>query len=171
MTYRPQKENKKAELLTLIFAAAAVTLFVVSTQVSLYRFAYQLAGVVSAIVAVEIYLKYVFSEYTYEVTKDDIQVFRITGKKSMCICSLALSESLCPLVRGEDYEKNQKAYPKTKLATNACKNLSPTRLYYYFFDFNGKNAFLKFEPDAAFAAYTDERIREAMQKKEDEDDE
>lgn len=170
MTYRPPEENKKAKLLSLIFAAAAVTLFVVSTQVTRYPFAYQLAGVITAIIAVEIYLKYVFSEYTYEAAKDDLKVYRVTGSKSVCVCSLAFSESLCTLVPSAAYEKDKAAYPKTKLAVNACKNISPTRLTYYFFSFNGKNAFLKFEPDAMFASYADERIRAAMKHKEDEDD-
>ena len=171
MTYTPSAQNKKAAILTVLFAVAAVAMFLTAGVVTKYRFAYQITGIVSAIIGVELYLKYVMANYVYEAADDSLRVFRITGTKRECVCSLAYSESLMEIIPQSAVLQSPKAFPKTKLATNVCKNLYPERAFLYYFRFNGKNAVLKFEPDDAFVAYTNRKIADALQKNEDENDE
>ena len=171
MTYRPAAENRKAAIMAALFVFFAVTLFVLPMYVSAYRYAYQIGGIICAVIGLELYLKYVMGEYIYEAAENDLRVYRITGRKQECVCSLAYSESLTGILPKSEVDRAPQSYPKTKLAVNLCKNLFPSHAAVYYFNFNGKITVLKFEPDAAFTAYANERIARAMRHKEDEENE
>lgn len=169
MTYRPKETSKAARLTAFIAVALAAGLFYASAVVKNYPFAYQFAAIVLMIAGVEVLVKYVLSDHVYEAADKDLKIYRVMGKKSVCIASLAYEESLCEVVASNDYQAKKDRFPKTQIVVNACKNVFPQSYSLYFFNFNGRNAVLKFEPDALFAAYLDDKIRAALAAKEDED--
>lgn len=167
MTYSPQSTNKKEKALSITMAILAVILFGASGIVDKFSGLYQISAFVLAILSIQIYLKYVFSKYIYKATDSSLEVYRISGKKSICVCSLDYEMSLSTIVSSESYKNNKSEYPKTNFNVNYCKNLAPDNYYVYFFEFNGKRSMMKFEPDAAFAEYVSELISQAVN---DEDD-
>ena len=145
---------------------ATVALFFFSSQLELYRWVYQLVGLIFAIIGVTVFLNNVQSDYFYKVDDRNINVYRITGTKSVCVCSLSLEESLSEVVTAEYFYKNKSEFPKNKLAVNYCKNIFPKEYSLYFFNFNGKVNRMKFEPDEIFTNYMNEKIKLALANKE-----
>lgn len=86
MTYRPKKNSRKASGLALAAAIVSVLCFCFSPYLPA-PVVYQLAGLVLAVVALQIYMKFVQSDYEYRVTANDLEIYKLTGKKSTPVCS------------------------------------------------------------------------------------
>ncbi|MBE6681511.1 MAG: hypothetical protein E7600_04405 [Ruminococcaceae bacterium] len=171
MTFRPSSKSKKEKILSISLAVAAVILFLVSGLVNRLVVVYQLTAFVCGILSIEMYLKYVGSSYIYEAAEDSFKVYKVTGKKSICVSSLDYEMSLSHVVSKEEYEERKDSFPKTNFNVNLCKNFAPDSYYLYFFEFNGKKSMMKFEPDQMFADYLNDKISAAWEKAENEDDE
>ena len=89
MTFRPKASDKKAPACAVICFAAAVFSFYFSSRVSHAALLYQVAAIILAVVALEVYLKYIASDYVYEASAKELKVYKITGNKSVCVCSLS----------------------------------------------------------------------------------
>ncbi len=151
MTYRPSSNSPKAKRLSVLFAVGAIALFAASAFVSSYEIVYQITAIVFAVIFVELYYKYVASDYVYQLEGGCLKVHRVTGKKTVCVCSLDLEESITQVIKSDEYLKDKKAYPKANYNVNFAKNLAPKEYYVYFFNFNEKKSMMKFEPDKIFA--------------------
>lgn len=169
MDYRPPRKNFKAALTAGFSMTFAVALFFFSSQFDSYKWIYQLAGLLLAITGVTVFITNVQSDYVYKACEHDIRVYRVTGKKSLCVCSLSYEESLSQVVTSKYFNEHKNEFPKNKLAVNYCKNIFPKEYHLYFFNFNGKVNRLKFEPDDIFAKYMNEKIKIALENKENED--
>ena len=165
MTYRPQSLSKRANKVCFLCAAAAVLLFAASAFVARFEFAYQLTALILAVASVEIYMKYVGSDYVYEAAEASLKVYKITGKKSICVCSLDYEGSVTRVIPAEEYSANKSAYPKVNFCVNYEKNMFPKNYYVYMFEFNGKRSLMKFEPDEAFVNYVNPKIDSALNSK------
>lgn len=162
MDYRPKRKDFKAAMLSGFCMTAAVALFFLSSRFDSYRWVYQLTGLILAIVGVTVFLTNVQSDYIYKVDDRNINVYRVTGKNSLCVCSLSLEESLSEIVTAKQFKENKGDFPKNNLAVNYCKNIFPKEYSLYFFNFNGKVNRMKFEPDEIFTNYMNERIKLAL---------
>ena len=171
MTFRPASLSKKEKILAISLAVLAVVMFLISGIVKHAVIVYQLTAFAAAIVSIELYLKYVGSSYVYEAADDAFKVYKITGKKSICVSSLDYEMSLSHVVSVHEYEERKAQFPKTNFNVNLCKNLAPQNYYLYFFEFNGKKSVMKFEPDEVFADYMNEKINAAWEKAEAENEE
>ena len=83
MTFRPENNTKKEKFLSLSIAALAVVLFLLSGVVNHLVVVYQISALISAVVSIELYMKYVGSDYIYEAADDYFKVYKVTGKKSI----------------------------------------------------------------------------------------
>ncbi len=169
MTFRPKAYGKKEKLLSLALAVGAIILFALSGVVSRFNGIYQITSILFAVVSLEVYMKYVGSDYVYEAAETSLKVYKITGKKSICVCSLDYEMSLSPVIPSEEYEADKASFPKTAFNVNYAKNLSPKSYHVYFFEFNGKKSMMKFEPDKEFCAYVNEKIANALENRAEED--
>lgn len=167
MTYRPASNSKTAKSICCIGAATAVILFFASSYVSRFAFVYQLTALMFAVVCVEMYIKYVGSDYVYEATDKSLKIYKVTGKKSLCVCSLSYEASLSRVISSDEYLSHKDKYPKTNFNVNYAKNLAPNNYSVYFFEFNGKKSMMKFEPDKIFTDYVNEKIDNAMKNKDE----
>ncbi len=158
MTYRPKTLDNKPKVISLCLAAAAVVMFVFSAYAPSFVAAYQLTALILAVVSLEMYVKYVGSDYVYEAAESSLKVYRVNGKKSTCLCSLDYSQSLSEIVSSKEYLTNKQKFPKTNFNLNYAKNLNPASFYVYFFEFNGKKSMIKFEPDEIFVKYANDKI-------------
>lgn len=169
MTFRPKQKTPKTAAFAAICAAFAVMFFYTSTKISEYRIFYQLPALVLAVAALQIFIKYMAHDYLYLADETDLKIYKISGNKSICVCSLNYEESISGIIDNNFYKDNKNKFPKTNLAFNYCKNLFPDKYCLYFFNFNNKTAVLKFEPDKAFTDYINEKItavRSLLDKKE-----
>lgn len=169
MTYRPKPKNAVASFLAGTCAVFAVASFYASSKVQMYMGFYQLASVIFAIIALQIFLKYVQSDYVYEACEHDLKIHKITGNKSVCVCSLSYEESISCCVESDYYLKNKNKFPKSKISINYCKSVFPSDYSVYFFNFNSKTAVLKFEPDEVFSKYLNQKITYVISEKEKEE--
>ena len=161
MTFRPKAISKKEKLIAILSAAFSIVLFFISGIVPTLVVIYQITAFLLAIASIEIYIKYVASDYVYEAAEDAFKVYKITGKKSICVSCLDYEMSMSHVVANEEYESRKDQFPKSNFIVNLCKNLAPQNYSVYFFEFNGKKSMMKFEPDAVFADYLNEKISAA----------
>ena len=171
MTFRPKSNTKKESIIAILSAVVAVLLFIVSGIVPTLVIVYQISAFMLAIASIEIYIKYVASDYVYEAADDAFKVYKITGKKSICVSSLDYEMSLTHVISNTEYEEKKNELPKSNFNVNLCKNLAPENYCVYFFDFNGKKSMMKFEPDSVFTEYMNEKISKAWDMAENEDEE
>ncbi len=170
MTFRPTSNSKKEKILSLFMAFLAIMMIIISGITDRFGGLYQITAIIFAVVAIEFYLKYVGSDYIYEAADDSFKVYKVTGKKSICVSSLDYDMSLSYVVTGEEYNKNKADYPVSNFNVNLCKNLSPDVYSVYFFKFNGKTSMMKFEPDAVFTDYINTKIASSFEKANGEDE-
>ena len=166
MTYRPNQKGKYAQIITFLCIVVAVLLFFASTKVQMYVFVYQITAIVLMVAGIEIFMKYVMSDYVYKASEQDIEIYKVTGNKSVCICSLSYEESVSGVVTRDYCDSHREKFGKSKITVNYCKNIFPKEYSLYFFNFNSKLALLKFEPDEAFTKYMNEKITAAISAKE-----
>ncbi len=162
MTCRPKNNTNKEIKLSIITAIAAALIFLFSGVVSKFVIVYQISALLLAVFALEVYVKYVANDYVYESTEKELKIYRITGKKSICIASLDYEMSISNIVCIDDYNKNKDGYPKANFNVNYAKNLAQKNYYVYFFEFNGRRSMMKFEPDSAFVEYANEKINNVL---------
>lgn len=170
MTYKPKSKTNKEKILAAITAFAAILLFASAGFVKMLPALYQISGVVLAVASVEIYMKYVGSDYIYEADDTSLKVYKVTGKKSICVCSLDYEMSETGVVSSSEYLANKEKYPKTNFNLNYAKNIAPKNYSVYFFLFKGKKSMVKFEPSDEFVAYLNEKINAALSRKNDDDE-
>ena len=169
MTFRPKSNSRKELILSIIMALAAIALFTASGFVNHLIILYQISALIFAVVSIQFYLKYVASDYVYDASDDSFKVYKITGKKSICVSSLDYEMSLSVVVPSAKYLSDKQKYPKTNFNVNLCKNFAPKHYCVYFFEFNGKKSMLKFEPDEIFVNYINKKIISAWEKEADEE--
>lgn len=158
MTFSPKPNGNKEKIISFLTAFSAILLILVSGVTSRFGGLYQISAIVLGVVSIEFYLKYVGSNYIYEAADDYFKVYKITGKKSICVSSLDYEMSLSYVIDSSEYEKNSDKFPKTNFNVNLCKNLAPKKFCLYFFEFNDKKCMMKFEPDEAFVSYINQKI-------------
>lgn len=169
MTFRPKSSSNKEKKLSLITAFCAALLIIISGIVNRFGALYQISAIILGVVSIEFYLKYVGSDYVYDADDDYFKVYKITGKKSICVSSLDYEMSLSHVVSKQEYEENKDKFPKTNFNVNLCKNLAPKEYSLYFFEFNGKKCMMKFEPDEVFTEHLNNLISAAWEKAENEE--
>lgn len=167
MTYRPKNIGNKEKILAIITAVAAIILFALGGFVKYAPGLYQITAIILAIVSLEIYMKYVGSDYVYEAGESSLKIHKITGKKSICVCSLDYEMSLSEIISSEEYLKNKNKYPSYNFSVNYAKNLAPEKYSVYFFYFNEKKCMAKFEPDEIFTEYVNQKIKAALENKDE----
>jgi len=168
MTYRPKNTSNKEKVLSIITAIAAIVLFAVGGVVTVIPAVYQITAIIMAVVSLELYMKYVGSDYVYEAAETSLKIHKITGKKSICVCSLDYEMSLTEIIPGDEYLKNKDKYPSYNFNVNYAKNLAPEKYSVYFFYFKDKKCMAKLEPDEVFTQYVNEKIRAALGNKDEE---
>ena len=120
MTYRVPKKVKKASLTALLAAIFSVLCFAFSSFMNA-PVVYQLTGLVLAVVALQVYMKFVQSGYVYEVTENDLRIHKITGKKSTTVCSMSLEESLTGVLSAAYAAKMPQSCRKTPFPSISAK--------------------------------------------------
>lgn len=167
MTYNPIKLNNKAIVMCVLCAVIAIVLYVTSAFVTSFGVVYQITAIIFAVFSLQIYIKYIACDYVYKACDKDLKIYKVNGKKSICIASLSYDESKSRVMFLSEYNANKKTLPKHSYTVNYAKNLYPDNYCLYLFNFNGKTVRMKFEPDDKFVCYINSLIDKVVVKSND----
>ena len=128
-TFRPKSDKRNAKLivlLLLLFSAGIVAASVISPQ---YKGVISLLAVISLMVAVYMFVRYVMSDYAYAVINSDgdcptLIVTRTVGKRVTTLSSLSLTD--IKSVEKMTVEPKRERYERKY---NFCQSLSPKETF------------------------------------------
>ena len=107
----PKPENNKAKAFVGTLGSLGGAIFIVSMYIERYRGVVALVAMMLIVAALTISVKYILSEFTYEITNADGDWLFIVGQRSgkrcttLCRVGLAFVTSIEKKKRGEDKEK------------------------------------------------------------------
>lgn len=169
MKYSPKGDKRPAiTAFTLSLALTAISTLLFSNG-GISPWIPQLSAVVFAVCSVQIYIKYILSEYRYAFDENNLCIDKIVGKRIVPLGSLDLTCSLAEVMSLDVYRKRKDELPKPDLRFNYCKTMRLKNPYVYMFTFNGKNALLTFEPSGEFVDILNDAIRLALENKNSEE--
>ena len=103
----PKPENNKAKVAVAILGTLGGVIFLVSMQIPRYQGVVALCGMMLIVAALTISVKYILSEFTYEITESDGEWLFVVGQQSgkryttLCRVGLASVRSIEKKKRGE----------------------------------------------------------------------
>ncbi len=161
MRYSPENFNIKPLMITILLTVMAVFSLLFAGQMQNLKWLFQLLFLCLATAAIQIYLKYVLTKFEYVCDSENLSIYKIMGRKRLCVGSLALENSICEVIPYTDYVKNKEEYNKN-LVYNYTRNFKTENVYVYIFDFNGKNITILLEISKEYAEYINIHINEKM---------
>ncbi len=103
----PKPENNKAKVAVAILGTLGGIIFLVSMQIARYQGVVALCGMMLIVAALTVSVKYILSEFTYEITESDGEWLFVVGQQSgkryttLCRVGLASVVSIEKKKRGE----------------------------------------------------------------------
>ncbi len=104
----PKPENNRAKAFVAALGSLGGVIFIVSMYIELYRGVVALVAMMLIVAALTISVKYILSEFTYEITEADGEWLFVVGQRSgkryttLCRVGLASVRSIEKKKRGED---------------------------------------------------------------------
>ena len=108
----PKPENNKAKVAVAILGTLGGVIFLVSMQIARYQGVVALCGMMLIVAALTVSVKYILSEFTYEITESDGEWLFVVGQRSgkryttLCRVGLASVRSIEKKKRNEDKVKS-----------------------------------------------------------------
>ena len=126
-TINPKPENNKAKTAVAILGTLGGIIFLVSMQIPRYQGIVALFGMMLIVAALTISVKYILSEFTYEITESDGEWLFVVGQRSgkryttLCRVGLASVRSIEKKRRGEK-EDNGLYFADQRLANAVLRS-------------------------------------------------
>ena len=123
ITINPKPENNKAKVFVAIFGTLGGLLFFVSMQIAHYRGVVALLAMMLIVAALTVSVKYILSEFSYEITNSDGEWLFVVGQRSgkryttLCRVGLSSVRSIEKKKKGEDKEKSREHLRYTYVPT------------------------------------------------------
>lgn len=129
----PKPTNKKAPAITYCFLALALIIFVVSTQLPLYRGVVSMVASVLLIAGIFLYTKYLSTVYYYDIMLDSegtplFIVRAVGGKRETTLCRIGLAEVM-RVEREDRVTRRAHKTPKTHMKYVYMPTLDPDFSY------------------------------------------
>ena len=108
----PKPENNKAKVAVAILGTLGGVIFLVSMQIARYQGVVALCGMMLIVAALTVSVKYILSEFTYEITESDGEWLFVVGQRSgkryttLCRVGLTSVRSIEKKKRNEDKVKS-----------------------------------------------------------------
>ena len=123
ITINPKPENNKAKVFVAIFGTLGGLLFFVSMQIAHYRGVVALLAMMLIVAALTVSVKYILSEFSYEITNSDGEWLFVVGQRSgkryttLCRVGLSSVRSIEKKKKGENKEKSREHLRYTYVPT------------------------------------------------------
>jgi len=161
MTYSPKNENQKPLLITIILTAISVFCFVYAGHFPKITWLMQLGFVIFATTAIQIYLRFVLTQFEYCCDDEFLLIYKSVGKRKQLIGKLELINSGSYLISDKEYSENKDDY-KIKSEYNYTRNFKTQNGYNYVTVIGETNFLVRIEADDEFATYVNKRIDDIL---------
>lgn len=169
MRYSPQNYNAKPLMITILLTVMAVFSLIFASQMQNIKWLFQLLFLCLATAAIQIYLKYVLTEFEYVCDSESISVYKIMGRRKLCVGTLALENSLCEVIPYTEYLDKKDEFSVTQVF-NYTRNFKTQDIYSYIFDFNGDKIMLLLEISNEYAQHINIHINAKLKGKRENDE-
>lgn len=164
MRYSPQNYNTKPLMITILLTVMAVFSLIFASELQNIKWLFQLIFLCLATAAIQIYLKYVLTKFEYVCDSESLSVYKIMGRKKLCVGTLALENSVCEVMPYSEYLDKKDEF-SVRQVFNYTRNFKTQDIYSYLFDFNGDNTMLMLEISKEYAQYINIHINEKLKGK------
>ncbi|MBQ8404093.1 MAG: hypothetical protein IJX55_06690 [Clostridia bacterium] len=152
--YSPPKQKKNTAVsLTAMLCGSA--LFIISYFPERYAAFFQLAAFGLWAFGLWVVCRYSLTSYYYEVDGDIFRIIKVMGQRQQVVGNISMRTGIFLKKLSEAKER-----PPARNRFDYCSNFAPQEKYVYFFEWNGVNAEIIFEPSEEFAAIMQERLDE-----------
>ncbi len=160
MTYQPIK-NGKARRTSFIWLLCGILVTMASGALP-YAGLFQLAGIVCVVVGTAFLVRYVLSDFVYQIDDrddgaSDFLVYKKQGQREMKVCHIDLAKAVDILPRA-DMKAYAAEHGRTKQRFSYTQNPGRAAEQVLLFQDGGEVVEVIFEPDAAFLAEVKKRI-------------
>lgn len=152
--YIPE-QNKKNAICYFTAIIAGALLFAVSTILPFYRGVVQLFAFGFWIFGFWVLCRYSLSYFYYVIDGDNFRIVKVMGKRQQDVGNVSMRTG--KFIKKESEAKKR---PPARNRFNYCRNLVPAEKYVYFFEWNGADAEIIFEPSEEFALLMSAKLEE-----------
>ena len=147
--------NKKNTACAVTGALCGGLLFIASEIAPAFKGLIQLAAFLAWIFTIWVVCRYALVYFYYIVDGENFRIVKVSGQKHSDVCNISMST-------GKFVKKLSQAKDRApaRHRFNYCRNYLPDEKYVYFFDWNGVNAEIIFEPSEEFALIMSEKLAE-----------
>ena len=148
----PNKKNAVCYFLSILGGAL---LFGVSLALPTLKGIVQLAAFCFWTFGIWVLSRYTLTYFYYIIDGDNFRVVKVSGQKHTDVANISMRT-------GKFVKKlsEAKGRPPARNRFNYCRNYAPAEKYVYFFEWNGVNAEIIFEPNEEFALLMSEKLAE-----------
>ena len=139
-------QNKKNALCYFLGILGGALLFALSAFMPAFKGIIQLFAFGFWVFGVWILCRYTLTYFYYIIDGDNFRIVKVTGKTHSDVANISMRTG--KFVKKLDEAKGR---PPVRNRFNYCRNYIPAEKYVYFFEWNGANAEIIFEPNAEFA--------------------
>ena len=148
----PNKKNAVCYILGIIGGAL---LFAAAVFFQEFKGILQLAGFGFWVFGIWVLCRYSLTYFYYIIEGDNFRIVKVSGQKHTDVANVSMRT-------GKFIKKlsEAKGRPPVRSRFNYCRNYIPAEKYVYFFEWNGADAEIIFEPSEEFALLMSERLEE-----------
>ena len=150
--YSPPKQKKNTAV-SLTAMICGCVLFLLSYFPENYAALIQLAAFGAWAFSLWVLCRYRLTSYYYEVDGDIFRIVKVMGERRQTVGNISMRTGI--FIKKEAEAKDR---PSVRNRFDYCSNFAPKEKYVYFFEWNGANAEIIFEPSEAFAEIMRERL-------------
>lgn len=148
MKYTPKKEKGA----TWICVASVIAIGLLGGTISLdlpYKVLFEVAAFLLCVLTLEMFIRYVLTEYSYSIEGDDFIVMKRVGRRTQYVCNLSLRTAIGLFeTRSLQKEKAEESdYGHIQIRYDFCQTIRKSGAYSLLFEFNDKIAEIKFQPN------------------------
>ena len=166
MRYTPKINNTKPLLITILLTVIAISDLLFASQMLSLKWLFQLLFLCFATCAMQIFIKYVLTTYEYYLEENTLYIYKILGKRKLCVANFVLSNIENKLEKLSDCKSNESEFSKKEIL-NYVRNMQFTDIYSLTYNLYGTRYLVKLETDENFALLLNERIECAIREKDD----
>ena len=148
----PNKKNAACYILAII---GGFLLFVASLALPALKGIIQLAAFCFWAFGIWVLCRYSLTYFYYIIDGDNFRIVKVSGQKHTDVGNISMRTGKFVKRLSE-----AKGRPPVRNRFNYCRNYAPAEKYVYFFDWNGVNAEIIFEPNEEFAMLMNAKLAE-----------
>jgi len=148
-------QNKKNAVCYFLGILGGALLFIASAISPAFKGLIQLAAFCFWAFGIWVLCRYSLTYFYYIIDGDNFRIVKVSGQKHTDVGNVSMRTG--KFVKKVSEAKDR---PPARNRFNYCRNFVPQEKYVYFFEWNGVNAEIIFEPNAEFAELMNAKLAE-----------